>query len=187
MNRPDNSAGPAANAPSRARRRLFIAGSAVVAIAALVAVNTFVFARGGGHHGWGGQMSAEDMSEHLEHGVKYVLSDIDATDQQKAQITAIVQATAQDLHAMHDQHSGGREQLKAILSAATVDRAQLETLRADHVRLADEASKRIVAGLADVADVLTPEQRVALATKMEKRHHRWHREENLHEDEKKAR
>jgi Spy/CpxP family protein refolding chaperone len=43
------------------------------------------------------------------------------------------------------------------------DRAALEALRAEHLALADDVSKRLAAGLADAADVLTPEQRAKLA------------------------
>ena len=39
----------------------------------------------------------------------------------------------------------------------------LEALRVEHLALADEVSKKITAGLADAADVLTPEQRAKLA------------------------
>jgi Spy/CpxP family protein refolding chaperone len=188
MSRPENSIDGGANGPSRkpprARRGLIIAGSAIAVLAALVAVN--VFARGGGwHHGRGGPMAAEEMADHLEHGVKYVLSDIDATPEQKAQITSIVQAAARDVHAMHDQHVNGRQQLREILSAATVDRARLETLRADHLALADAASKRIATALADAADVLTPEQRSELASKMQERHRHWRGDEKQKDDKDK--
>ena len=164
----------AASTPPRKRRRLIIAGSAIAVLAAVIAVNTLVFAHGRGHRGWGGPMAAEQMAEHLDHAVKYVLSDIDATNEQKAQITSIVQAAGRDVHAMHDQHAAGHQQLKEILSAPTIDRARLETLRADQLRLADEASKRVVTALADAADQLTPEQRSALARRMEEHHRHLH-------------
>jgi Spy/CpxP family protein refolding chaperone len=45
-------------------------------------------------------------------------------------------------------------------------------VRTDQIRLADQASQRIVQGIADAAEVLTPEQRAALVARLE-RHHDW--------------
>ncbi len=42
------------------------------------------------------------------------------------------------------------------LAQTPVDRAALETARAEHLQLADQASKRFVQLIADVGDVLTP-------------------------------
>jgi protein CpxP len=163
--------------PSRTRRRVVIVGSLITVVAAVIATTALAFGHGGGSRlGWSGPMSAEEMADRIDHRVKYVLSEIDATNEQKDHITSIMQAAARDVHAMHDQ-SAGHQQLREILSAATVDRAQLETLRVDHLRLADEASKRMLTALADAADVLTPEQRSELARKMEQRHRRWHVDE----------
>lgn len=170
-NRPDDN-------PSRRRRRFIIAGSAIAVVTGLAAGTALVFAHGGGgHHGWRGPMAAEEMADHIEHRVQYMLSDIDATEEQKAQITSIMQAAARDVHAMHDEHTAGRQQLREVLSAASVDRARLETLRTEHLRMADEASKRLLTALADAAEVLTPEQRSAVARKMEERHQRWRGDE----------
>jgi Spy/CpxP family protein refolding chaperone len=108
-------------------------------------------------------MHAGFMAGRIEHGVKYVLSDVDATAEQKAQITSIMQSTATDVHAVADEHSALHRQLHEILSAQTIDRQRLEAVRADGLRLADQASKRILDGIADAADVLTPEQRTELA------------------------
>jgi Spy/CpxP family protein refolding chaperone len=52
--------------------------------------------------------------------------------------------------------------LLAALTQPTVDRQTLEQLRQAELQLAEAASTRIVQALADVADVLTPEQRVQL-------------------------
>jgi Spy/CpxP family protein refolding chaperone len=70
------------------------------------------------------------------------------------------------------QHVSARKQLQEILSASTIDRARLEAVRMEELRFADEASKRIVQGVADAAEMLTPEQRTALAAHLEK-HRRW--------------
>jgi protein CpxP len=164
--------------PFRKGRRVVIVGSLLAVVAAVIATTALAFGHGGGSRdGWSGPISAEEMADRIEHRVKYVLSEIDATKEQKDQITSIMQAAARDVHAMHDQ-TAGHQQLMEILSAATVDRARLETLRVDHLRLADEASKRMLTALADAADLLTPEQRSELARKMEERHTRGHGDEN---------
>jgi Spy/CpxP family protein refolding chaperone len=75
------------------------------------------------------------------------------------------------VHALADQHFAAREQLHQILSAETIDRQRLETVRVGELHLADEASKRILQGIADAAEVLTPQQRAALAEHMEEHGH----------------
>jgi Spy/CpxP family protein refolding chaperone len=168
----------AAPHPPRGRRGLMLAAAFVLgALTLLVGAKAYVFARAGSmgmHHGWGDPMSSEEIADRIEHGVKYVLSDIDATADQKAKVTAILQAAATDVHALHDQHAADRDQLHQIFSAATIDRNQLESLRADELHLADVASKRIVTALADAAEVLTPEQRTQLIQQMQKHHQAWH-------------
>ena len=47
----------------------------------------------------------------------------------------------------------------AELAKPQIDRAAIERLRQDGLALADEASKIAIDGVADVGDVLTPEQR----------------------------
>jgi Spy/CpxP family protein refolding chaperone len=96
---------------------------------------------------------------------------VDATAEQKAQVTKILQAAATDVHGLADQHFAARKQLHEILSAPTIDRERLEAVRAGEMQLADEASKRILQGVADAAEVLTPEQRTALAEHMEEHGH----------------
>jgi hypothetical protein len=59
----------------------------------------------------------------------------------------------------------------AALASDVVDRDVLEGMRASEIERADAASQRLVATLADLADVLTPEQRAELLRTLE----RWHR------------
>ncbi|MDD5471497.1 MAG: hypothetical protein PHP05_06240 [Sideroxydans sp.] len=49
-------------------------------------------------------------------------------------------------------------------------------MRAEQIKLADDASKRMTSTMLAVADVLTPEQRAKLAEKMEKRRGWMHHE-----------
>lgn len=159
--------------PRRSYRGILIASIVAGVLALGVGVKAYVFAQGGGWlHGGHGPMSPELISDRVEHFVKFVLSDVDATADQKAKVTTIMQATAKDVFALRAQHVAAHERVHALLSAQTIDRTGLEAVRADQLRLADEASKRIVDGIADAAEVLTPAQRTTLAQKMEQRH-RW--------------
>lgn len=168
-----SSADSAKNRPRRSRRGWIIAGSIVGVLTLLAGGAAIVEARGGWHHGGPGHMDAEFVADRIEHRVKYVLSEVDATPEQKTQVTAILQATATDVRQLADRHTSVHRQLHDVLSAGTIDRARLEAVRADGLRLADEASQRILQGIADAAEVLSPEQRAALAARMEQRGH-WH-------------
>jgi periplasmic protein CpxP/Spy len=63
-----------------------------------------------------------------------------------------------------------RRQAVELLSRESVDRAALEALRVDQFKLVEQASMRLTQALADVADILTPEQRKQLAERIG----RWH-------------
>jgi hypothetical protein len=56
------------------------------------------------------------------------------------------------------------------LAQTTVDRGALEAARAEHLQVAEQASKRFVQLIADVGDVLTVPQRKALAEHLERMH-----------------
>lgn len=161
------------NLPRRSRRRWIIAASIVGVLMLVGGTKAYVYAKGGGWHGWRGHMSAEEMSDRIALRVKYALADVDATGEQKTKVTEILQGTASDVHALAGEHRAAHKQLFEILTAETIDRARLEAVRAETLGLADQATKRIVQGVADAADVLTPEQRAQLAAKMEKRHRHW--------------
>jgi Spy/CpxP family protein refolding chaperone len=172
MNEPIN---PSASPRSRGRTLLLVTGAVLGVFALLAATKAYVFAREGGwHHGWHGPLTPEAIASRIEHGVKYVLSEVDATADQKAKVTAILQAAATDVQGLREQHLAARTQVHEILSAQTIDRARLETVRADELRLADQASKRVVTAIADAAEVLTPEQRTKLIEEMQEEHRGWH-------------
>jgi Spy/CpxP family protein refolding chaperone len=126
----------------------------------------------GGWHGGGRwcrtSMSPEAQRERVEFATDWMLNKLNATDAQRAEIKTIVAATLQDLAPVRDEHRQHREAFLAALTQSNVDRAALEDLRRAELQLAETASNRIVTALADVADVLTPEQRAELVKMAER-------------------
>ena len=60
-----------------------------------------------------------------------------------------------------------RKEIHDLLLADTIDRTALETLRAERLADAEQISKNLVGALADVAEVLSPEQRKVLNERIE--------------------
>jgi Spy/CpxP family protein refolding chaperone len=155
-------------------RRRFFKRAAGIALLAGLAITAGVTAiahnvdNGGWHHG--GTMTAADINDHVDQMLARVYSEIDVTDAQKAKIDPLVKQAITDLTPLHDTAHAAHADLLALLNADTVDRAAIENVRAEHVRLADQASRRIAQLLGDVADVLTPAQRKALAAHIAQHH-----------------
>ena len=82
----------------------------------------------------------------------------------RQKINAIAQKAADDIFALRAKHLEARKQIIDTLAAPTIDRAKLEALRADQMKLADAATKRVTDAVADIGDVLTPAQRADLGS-----------------------
>ena len=106
--------------------------------------------------------SDAEIEARIERMVKHAAIEIDATQEQQEKITALVTAVAKDLKPVQDRlHATGKE-LHDLLLANTIDRAALEQLRTERLADAERISKNLVSALADVAEVLSPEQRKLL-------------------------
>ena len=121
--------------------------------------------RGWGHGHHGGPPDPEEVRAHLDFFAERMLGKVDATDEQTARVKTILNGSVDELFLIGDSHRAQREQLREILASPEVDREALEALRASGIELADAASQVLARSLADVADVLTVEQRTELLEK----------------------
>ncbi|RBP05768.1 Spy/CpxP family protein refolding chaperone [Roseiarcus fermentans] len=102
-----------------------------------------------------------------QRAIAHALDSVGASSAQEAKIHDIVAARFAELGPDPDERAAMRKQALALLAAPTIDRAAVETMRLDAVAKFDAKSKAIVAGLLDIADQLTPDQRAKLAAHAE--------------------
>jgi protein CpxP len=147
----------------------FIAGAGLMAGIGAVAQGAGI---GALHQGMmlNASASPTDVAAHVDHMLKHLYVEIDATPAQQAQIGPLVQQAVTDLLPLRSQLQTDHTQFVTALTQPTVDRNSLEAAREAHLQLADQASKRIVQLLGDVGNVLTPAQRQALATHLQQLH-----------------
>ncbi|MFH1814534.1 MAG: Spy/CpxP family protein refolding chaperone [Pseudomonadota bacterium] len=105
------------------------------------------------HHGHG------QMEKRMAERVERVFSKVGATEEQKARARTIVEASAEQMKAMRPADGSGPKEMLALLSAESIDRDRIEQLRAARHAQMDERSKLMTRTLADLVEVLTPEQR----------------------------
>jgi len=172
---PNQGATQHGGAHGKGRRRGAFIFTLVVALAAGLA-GGYVgksFAHGGpGHWRDGMPTDPAKMDQRIEHMINRFAAKVDASAEQKDKLATIAKSAAKDLAPLRDKAQTARKQAIEILAAANVDRPALERLRAEQIQLADAGSKRLAQALADAADVLTPAQRMKLAERIQRGHHR---------------
>lgn len=145
------------------RRRFFKLAGVTTAAAGL---GTLAFgALAHGRRGGRGPMDPAAMEERLDRMLQHAYVEIDATDAQKQKLEPIVKQAAKDLQPLRAKVREARREGMKLFSADAIDRGAIERLRAEQIASADAASKRFTQALADVAEVLTPEQRRTLAAR----------------------
>lgn len=156
--------------PATARRRWLFAGVTAAVIATLSATGISQAADGWREHRHGGMQEpfdAEKAGKRIEQMLDHVLPD--AGTDQKTRIATIAKTALTDLQPLRQQHRAGKAEAVRLLAANRIDRNALERLRVAQMQLAQQASIRMTQAMADAAEVLTPEQRVTLGTRLQER------------------
>jgi len=102
----------------------------------------------------------------VQHMVAHTLDSVGASADQEAKIHDIIASKFGEIAPNPEEHEAMRKQALNLLAAPTIDRAAVEKLRAEAVAKFDAKSKALVGGVEEIADQLTPEQRVKLADEL---------------------
>jgi periplasmic protein CpxP/Spy len=156
---------------SKFTTRLMVAGVLVLAAAgAVFSVHAQDHHGGPGMDGGGaGMMMFGGPPEHIGRIVDRMLDGLGATDAQRSQIKQIAMAAATDLKAQRMAAKGLHQRGMQIFTAPNVDASAAEALRQQMLAQHDQASKRVLQAMLDVARVLTPEQRAKIGERMKER------------------
>lgn len=123
---------------------------------------------GGGHKRSGfADMSEADIEKRVTKMVKHLSIEIDANEDQEKLIVAIATETAKDLQPLRAEFRAAGEELASLLTAETVDRQAIESLRAERLIATDDVSKKVINAIAQVSEVLTPKQREGLSARLD--------------------
>lgn len=115
---------------------------------------------------------SDAQARHPEWRLKRTLTRINASEEQQKKILDIMRQARNDLGALREKRIAARKAIVDLLTRPTIDRAAIEAQRAEQMRLADAGSTLLTKALADSAEVLTPEQRIAFAQRMQQFRHR---------------
>jgi Spy/CpxP family protein refolding chaperone len=121
------------------------------------------FGKWRGHH----EMTVEDVTDYANFFVKRFSKKIDATPEQTAALEKTLHNVIPDMMALKEKKRAIHKQVVTALSADKVDRVALEKIRAQGLKVADEASKLLVDTTASVSEILTPDQRAELMKRFE--------------------
>ena len=103
----------------------------------------------------------------VQHMIGRALDLVGASAEQENKVHDIVVAKFAEIAPNPEEHAALRKHALDLLAAPTIDRAEVEKVRAQAVADFDAKSKAVVGGLLAVADQLTPDQRAKLAAQIE--------------------
>ncbi len=139
------------------------------------------------HHGWGhhrrghgffgrrGHHDPEEAKEHMQYAAGWMMRKLDVEEPVREQIHARLETAFDDLHPIVEKHRESRGVWVEAMFGETVDREALEAQRKQAMESAEQAMQIFTDTMADVSEMLTPEQRAQITERIERhRHHRRH-------------
>ena len=115
------------------------------------------------------------FNQHIEKRVDKALTGTDATADQKKKVSTIIEQAFTDMKPLHDKRVENRKAMADAMQAPTIDKAKIETLRQEQMKVSDAGSKRFTQALTDAGDVLNAQQRQAFFKKWSDRGERHHK------------
>jgi Spy/CpxP family protein refolding chaperone len=128
-------------------------------------------------HGWMGGPGGGDVMDRdkrIARHVAHLLHGSDVTKDQIAKITSVYQAAAADLAPLHANGRELHQHMGDLLSAPSIDRAAIETVRVQLQQMHETGSRRMTQARIEASEVLTPAQRVKVAAMLRERGERMH-------------
>ena len=139
-----------------------------LAVVGIITTSTAVISCTGAHK-WK-DASVEDKVEFFS---EHLVDSVDASDQQATEIKNIMEKFAPSLTLMHANHQDHKATILSIFKQEKVNEADLESARLAMFELLNQDSIELTKMIAEIANVLTLEQRMILIEKINK-HHRHH-------------
>ena len=128
-----------------------------------------IFAGGCKHRGCHFSKSPEEKIEYI---VEHVSDELDMTEAQEVEVKKI----AEEVHAKMQEHKGTKKEIYntilAEVKSDNVDKEKMTSLFDKKMGEINEMKPFFIDKFAELHSILTPEQRVELAEKMEKMHKR---------------
>ena len=109
------------------------------------------------------------FNQHIEKRVDRALTGTDATADQKKKVSTIIEQASTDMKPLHDKRVENRKAMADAMQAPTIDKAKIETLRQEQMKVSDASSRRFTQALTDAGDVLSAPQRQAFFKKWTER------------------
>ena len=162
------------------RTRGWLMALALIGLGATGGALTTMAVGAGAHGGWGhgfrmhghhGQMDPDRVVERVQRFSAWTLGSVDATDEQRDRIDAILAAAVNDIFPLRAEHHAHTRDLIAELARPQLDRDRLERVRTAELALAEQATARMLDATVEIAEVLDPEQRQRLVERLADRAH----------------
>lgn len=107
-----------------------------------------------------------EIVAHVSNMLQLIQGSAEPTSAQKSKLSAIIQQANADLMPMQAKVRDSHAKMFSLLTQPTIDRSAVEAARMVQIDTTLQMSKRSTQFVVDVAEVLTPDQRKAIAEHM---------------------